>query len=132
MKWILTKNKKNRQPKEAELATNNYVMKLKKQEILVMNQGIIDAVLLEQINKSLARLLNEIINCLTDDEDDAEKAGLLYDELAKQRSIILNNYEKHLSAAAIQTYMKKIRFVALELKKQLMAQRNNKAVVRRR
>lgn len=52
-----------------------------------------------------------------EEDDDPEETALLYDELARLRSIILKQYEGVLSKRAIAEYMKNIRFLALNLQK---------------
>lgn len=96
-------------------------LKLKRRTVTIKAQFLLDALLLKEINPDLDKLIEEILEHLATDEDDSTQTGLLYDELAKQRSMILNKYEKRLSENAVQTYMKKIRFAAFELRKRLMA-----------
>lgn len=104
-----------------ELSKNIYIIKIKKQEINLIYQELIDRILLKEVFKSLNKTLNNTLKYLTDEEDNEEETSKLYDELAKQRSIILKKYEKYLSALAKEQYLKKIRFLALELKKRAIS-----------
>ena len=113
--------------------SNNYILEVKKKKkIIIISQKIIDKLILKEIMKELNPLLNKIVKYLASDEEDEETSSLLFDDLSKQRSIILKKYEKLLSAGAINSYMKKIRFLVLELKRKLYSYNNHKTKSRSR
>jgi len=121
MKYVLIKNKKRKSKARPVLVGPFLVIKNKKQTLNIYSQPLIDKLSLREINHDLEPLLRQILLYLASDEDDETQTGRYYDLLAKQRSNILNNYEKKLSKAAVEAYMQKIRFVAFELKKRLMS-----------
>lgn len=119
MKYFLVKESLRIRIKSLESNRNSYIIKLEKQEILINYQKLIDKILLKELFKGLNPTLNRILAYLTEEDDTSEATGKLYDDLAKQRSIILKKYDKYLSDIAKEEYLKKIRFLALELKKRL-------------
>ena len=119
MKYILIKEDFITKIKNFDLSNSTYLIKISKKEILITNQNIIDKLLLQELFKKLNPVLNKIVFYLNDEEDNSESTGKFYDELAKQRSIIIKKYENFLSQKARDEYLKKIRFLALELKKRL-------------
>lgn len=119
MKYILIKENFKSKTISTELNKNFYLLKLAKQEVSLNYQKFIDKILLRELLKGLNPVLNKILTYLADEDDEGEMTGKLYDELAKQRSIILKKYDKYLSLQAKDEYLKKIRFLALELKKHL-------------
>ena len=119
MKWKVVRRKKKIKTKNQDVALNSWLFKSKEKNLLINNQTLIDQLCLGIINEFLDELLTRIVNYLASEEDDAETTSLLYDELAKQRSFILQEYEAFLSPWAVQMYMKKLRFAAFELKKRL-------------
>ena len=121
MELILIKVKKKKKPKKISKADLSLPVLIKKREIRLNNQYLIDKYLLNHINKELDKLLIRILEYLSSEEDDAGKTSLLFDELSKQRGNILNQYEESMSKLAIEEYMRKIRFAAFELKKRLIS-----------
>ncbi|NLL02107.1 MAG: hypothetical protein GX265_03710 [Mollicutes bacterium] len=117
MGYILIKEKDSIKVNSFDLSHNSYTIKLKKREVLLVNQKIIDRILLIELFKKLNPLFKQIIFYLNEETDDTESAGKFLDELAKQRTIILNKYEKYLSLRAREEYLKNIRFLAIELKR---------------
>jgi len=120
MKWFLIKKEKKIKIKKPELAINGLEIELKKQLIIIYPQDVIDRLLLKMIEEDLDKLIRKIINHLTNDEESADETALLLDELARQRSVY-REYDHKLSKKAIMKYMKKIRFVAFELKQRLVS-----------
>lgn len=118
MKFLLEKTRKGKVI-NFDLSQNSLELELKKKTINLNNQEITDIILLKEIMPKLDLLAKNILCYLTEDDDDESKTGLLYDDLARLRSVILKKYEKNLSDEAINKYMKKIRFLVLELKKRL-------------
>ncbi|MDD4187202.1 MAG: hypothetical protein PHX04_00275 [Bacilli bacterium] len=119
MKYVLIKDKTNIKAEGFNINNNSYLIKLKKQEISLNHQKYIDSILLKEVFKILNPVLIKVLTYLTSEEDEESSTGKLYDELAKQRSIILKKYEKYLSLEARDLYFKNIRFLALELQKRL-------------
>ncbi|MDD2207999.1 MAG: hypothetical protein PHG03_00770 [Bacilli bacterium] len=119
MNYVLIKEKINLKVLDFENNQNAYLIKFKKQEISLNYQKYIDTILLKEVFKILNPILIKVLTYLTSEEDEETETGKLYDELAKQRSIILKKYEKHLSREARDKYFKNIRFLALELQKRL-------------
>ena len=132
MSYILIKQaNKFKHVKDLKLASNIWVYEDTKKSLLLMNQPLIDRIILPMINADLDLLIKQIITCLSEDDEDEGQISNLYDELAKQRSIILNKYEKYLSKRAQEVYMKKIRFAAFELKKRLITYNYPKTTIKR-
>jgi len=121
MNWQLIRRKKKQKAKKVKKTGNFIPVLIKKKELTIINQDLIDKLLLYEINKVLDRLLINILQYLSAEEDDAGKTALLFDELSKQRGNILNQYEEVMSKLAIEEYMKKIRFAAFELRKRLVS-----------
>lgn len=119
MEYILIKDKTRFKVNDFLLNQNSYLIKLKKQEISLNYQKYIDSILLKELFKILNPVIMKILTYLTSEDDEEDQVGKLYDELAKQRSIILKKYEKYLSQEAREKYFKNIRFLALELQKRL-------------
>ena len=119
MKWSLTKTKKKIKIKNISPPTNSLEHKINKQLIIISNGELIDKLLLKNLEPELNNLIKRILEYLTEEEDDADEAILLFDELARLRSIF-NEQEEKLSKSVVTNYMKKIRFVAFELKKRLI------------
>lgn len=129
--YYLIKNKKNKLINR-ELSENYLELELNKKIIILNDQKLIDQLYLNKIIPKLEKLARKILLYLNTEEDDENETSLLYDELAKQRSIILKRYEKFLSNEAILLYMKNIRFLASELKKRLKTYNYEKVSTRRR
>jgi hypothetical protein len=90
---------------------------INRQKITIMSQDLIDDYLKTKYMPALQRLLAKILRFLTDNDDDTDDdAGLLLDELARERAVLLNKYEKNLSKKAVKEYMKMISLFANELK----------------
>jgi len=120
MKWILKKSKKKRKTKNQEIAKNILEVQLKKQNIDIYQQKMIDYLLLKMINRDLDKLINKIVYYLASEDNDDEETALLFDELAKLRGIY-REYDKKMSEEATLSYMKKVRFAAFELKKRILS-----------
>lgn len=129
--YYLIKNKKSKLINR-EVSKNYLELELDKQKIILNNQKLIDQLYLNKIIPKLEKLAKKILLYLNTEDDDENETSLLYDELAKQRSIILKRYEKLLSDEAILKYMKNIRFLASELKKRLLTYNYEKVSTRRR
>ncbi len=119
MRYILIKEKESNKVNKFDLSHNSYTIKLNRREVLIVNQKIIDRILLMELFEKLNPVFKKIVCFLNEEADDPESAGKLLDELARQRSIILKKYEKYLSLRAREEYLKKIRFLAIELKRRL-------------
>ncbi|MDD2409801.1 MAG: hypothetical protein PHD03_03680 [Bacilli bacterium] len=117
--YSLIKKKEKNKLLNRELSKNYLELKLNKKTIILNNQKLIDQLYLKEIMPKLDKVTQKILLYLNSDNDDEEQANLLYDDLAKLRSLILKKYEKFLSKEAIHMYMKNIRFIASELKKRL-------------
>lgn len=131
MYFLIRKKEKNKFINR-ELSNNYLELEINKITIILNNQRLIDELYLNKIMPKLDALAKEILLYLNSEDDDEDKTSLLYDELAKQRSIILKRYEKFLSDEAVHKYMKNIRFLASELKKRLLTYNYEKVSRRRR
>ena len=103
---------------EAEdiFALDGYKITLNKQKMILLNQHLIDLYLRSKYYPALTKIFSKIINFLSDDDENPEDSGLLLDELARERTIILNKYEKYLSEEEKDYYMNPIRLLSNELK----------------
>ncbi len=118
MNYAISKNKKNHLLNK-ELSNNYLELTLNKKTIILNNQELIDEICLKEIMPKINKLAKKILIYIDDEDDDQEQTSLLYDDLAKLRSLILKKYENHLSDEIIQIYMKNIRFLAGLLRKRL-------------
>lgn len=119
MKFKLIKLEKKKRAKNQKLPTNEFEIQFNKQTITIYQQKLIDSLLLNKINPDLNKQLKQVFEYLASDEDNEEEGMLLFDELARLRGIAVE-YDDKLSKKAQEKYMRKIRFAAFELKKQLM------------
>ena len=124
MKFILIKTKKKQKMKNV-VFTERFLFKLeesiKKREICIVDQRLIDRYCLYEINKKLDKLLNKILIHLSSEDADPGETTILFDTLARMRGQILNTQEELMTKDAIEEYMEKIRFAAFELKKRMMS-----------
>ena len=120
MSWILYRTEKKCKTKKREISTNTIEVEFKKHMLTVCNQNLIDYFLMKAINKSLDKMIMEILEYLSAGDDDEEQTGMYLDMLAKERGV-LRAYDEKLSEKAILSYMTKIRFAAHELRKRAMA-----------
>lgn len=108
-------------PKKIIISHNNYLLKFKnKKEIFITNQALIDKIILKKIFINLNPLINKTLDYLTNIEDDESETSRLYGLLAKEREIILKKYDEYLSNQAKDEYLKKIRFLVIELNKRII------------
>ena len=129
MKFKLTKYKKKIKIKKLEPNTLSFECTINDLELSVVNEKIIDHLVLKDIEPELDDLMKRIIDYLEGD-DSEDEAALLLDELAHLRSV-LSEVEKKLSKAVVVMQMKKIRFIAFELKKRLINYNNDKKRVKK-
>jgi len=127
MKWSLNKSKKKTKAKNTYPSLDNLEFKIKNQMLVIHHQELIDNLLLKQINANLDELIKRILEYLADEDDNADETMLLFDELARLRSVFAK-YDQQLSKEAKLNYMKKIRFVAFELKKRLIGYKLERTV----
>lgn len=117
--YYLIKKKEKNILINSELSKNYLKLELNKKTIILNNQKLIDEFYLNKIMPKVDKIVKRILIYLNNEDDDQDQTSLLYDDLANLRSLILKKYEKCLSEEAILMYMKKIRFLASELKKRL-------------
>lgn len=127
----LVKKDKKRKVLKSTLSINVIEKTFLKKKLIISNQDIIDQIYLNEIFLLMRDLSKKILIHLEED-DDPEETALLYDELARLRSIILKQYEGVLSKRAIAEYMKNIRFLALNLQKKLRNLSLEKSPIRSR
>ncbi|HHX33392.1 MAG TPA: hypothetical protein GX713_04130 [Mollicutes bacterium] len=127
----LVKKDKKRKVLKSTLSINVIEKTFLKKKLIICNQDIIDQIYLNEIFLLMRDLSKKILIHLEED-DDPEETALLYDELARLRSIILKQYEGVLSKRAIAEYMKNIRFLALNLQKKLRNLSLEKSPIRSR
>ena len=130
MKYKLTKTKKKNKAKNTHDALNNLERKIKKQKICIKSQTIIDHLLLKEFKVELDKKLVKILEYLSDEEDNADETLLLFDELARLRSILYE--DQRLSKEITMKYMKKIRLIAYELKKRLISYKTEQTKTKER
>ena len=92
---------------------------INKRSIIISNQHLIDTIYLNQIMSKINKIALKLLPLLDDEDSDYDELVLVYDELARLRDYILNNYDKYLSKSAKMAYLKNIRFLNLELKKKI-------------
>ncbi|MDD4705864.1 MAG: hypothetical protein PHS24_01445 [Bacilli bacterium] len=131
MYYLIKKKEKNKLINR-ELSKNYLKLEINKKTIILNNQKLIDELYLNKIMPKIDQLANRILIYLNNEDDNQDQTSLLYDDLAKLRSLILKKYEKFLSEETIILYMKKIRFLASELKKRLKTYNYEKVSNRRR
>lgn len=117
--YYLIKKKEKNLLINRELSKNYLKLEINKKTIILNNQKLIDELYLNKIMPKVDKIAKKILIYLKNEDDDQDQTSLLYDDLANLRSLILKKYEKCLSEEAILMYMKKIRFLASELKKRL-------------
>lgn len=127
----LVKKDKKRKVLKSTLSINVIEKTFLKKKLIICNQDIIDQIYLNEIFLLMRDLSKKILIHLEED-DNPEETALLYDELARLRSIILKQYEGVLSKRAIAEYMKNIRFLALNLQKKLRNLSLEKSPIRSR
>ena len=127
----LVKKDKKRKVLKSTLSINVIEKTFLKKKLIICNQDIIDQIYLNEIFLLMRDLSKKILIHLEED-DDPEETALLYDELARLRSLILKQYKKELYKRAIAEYMKNIRFLALNLQKKLRNLSLEKSPIRSR
>lgn len=121
MNYKIVKSSLILKPKKIIISHNNYLLKFKnKKEIFITNQALIDKIILKKIFINLNPLINKTLDYLTNIEDDESETSRLYGLLAKEREIILKKYDEYLSNQAKDEYLKKIRFLVIELNKRII------------
>lgn len=121
MNFKIVKSSLILKPKKIIISHNNYLLKFKnKKEIFITNQALIDKIILKKIFINLNPLINKTLDYLTNIEDDESETSRLYGLLAKEREIILKKYDEYLSNQAKDEYLKKIRFLVIELNKRII------------
>lgn len=94
------------------------ILKTKIKNLTIYNTKLIDKLIYNDYGIKLDKLIKKIVFFLNNEEtDDNNTSSLLLDELAHQRLILKEKYEMYLSIEAHSNYLKKIRFLANELKR---------------
>lgn len=117
--YCLIKKKEKNILINRELSKHYLKLEIDKKIIILNNQKLIDQLYLNKIMPKINQISKRILIYLNNEDDDEDQTSLLYDDLAKLRSLILKKYENFLSEEAILMYMKSIRFLASQLKKRL-------------
>lgn len=94
-----------------------YPLKIKKNNILLAKEEMINHLIRIKYLPEYNKLIAKILSFLEDDSND--DAGILLDELAHEREILFNLYEKYLTAEEKEYYLKNIRILANELRSRI-------------
>ena len=92
-----------------------YEVKISRKTIVLYNQLLIDLVIKEKLYPEFNKIIKTII-VFMEEESDPDTAPFLLDELSRVYTTYLNNYEKYLSDASKDEFMKNIHVLSNELK----------------
>lgn len=93
-----------------------YEVKINKENITVYNQKMIDILIKSKLIPEFNKLTKQILIFISED-DDADNAVFLLDELSRLYSVYLNKYEKYLSTKEKRAFMKNVHVLTNELKR---------------
>lgn len=96
--------------------TEGYPLIIKKNKLKLFNQEMIDHLVRIKFSPELNELIASILAYLETDEGNA---NFLLGELEREHSILLNKYDKFISAKEKEHYMRNIRLLANELRQKI-------------
>ena len=114
MYYLVRKSKKYKLLSEKEFF--GLTITLKNNKLCIIKDDLKDFIIKAKHLKSFENLVKNILIFL-ETEDDSDGASFLLDELAREYAVFKNKYLKELSVKAREDYIRKVRLLALELKK---------------
>lgn len=96
-------------------SSNKY---LEVNEVTIYDHEMIDAILTTKFNKTFMKVMQMARMLIESDEDDATSSScdLCLDQIELVRQILLNRYQKYLTAEKTELFLKKLRVIENELR----------------
>jgi len=125
--FLLKKHDNNYEIKDMDKDIKGYTFKpgtkstskyIKVNHVTLVDNDIIDAILTSKFNKKYRQLVMIVFNILQTSNEDTSEGDIMIalDEIAKLRVIILNKYQKFLSHAKEEKFVKQLRILENELR----------------